>query len=571
MTIGHDYLGNSLGARASRLTSLLVPFALVGCGQAVWLAEAPADSGLDFTYITGGTGELYFPEVMGGGVGVLDYDHDGDLDLYFVNGNLELPRVERGGGMQDRLYRQDPGGKFVDVTTSSGLDDMGYGMGMAVGDIDNDGFEDVYVTNLGPDQLYRNRGDGSFENITAAAGIDVPGWSASAAFCDYDRDGWLDLYVTQYVRFDPAVRCTNIASEPEYCGPKSLRHDSDVLLHNDGNGRFKDVSQAAGLTGVRDAGLGVVCADLDSDGWVDFYVANDGDANQLWINRRDGTFADQAIELGVAYNLRGQAEAGMGVLAADVDRDASLDLFVTNQRGETNTLYRRQAEGSVYVDETAASGLGPSSLPYTGFGVVALDLELDGDLDLAIANGRVGRFELLPGAGVPAPWDRLAEPNLLYLNDGTGRFELAPADLCGAFCGQVESSRGLATGDLDGDGDLDLVLGNLESPARVYYNQAPRAGRWLAVRAIDPSLRREAVGAEVIVQAGEQRHLRTIGRASSYLSSITADAHFGLGPVDRVESLEVHWPDGSREAFPATCVDCAIELRKGEGRASGER
>lgn len=545
----------------------LAALALAGCGggQTAWWVEAPESSGLDFVYSTGGTGGLYMPEVMGGGVGVLDFDRDGDLDLYLVNGNRDVPGFGRDGGIGNRLYRQDPGGRFTDVTAAAGLGDEGYGMGVAVGDIDNDGFEDVYVTNLGPDQLYRNRGDGSFENRTAAAGIDLPGWSASAAFCDYDRDGWLDLYVTQYLQFDPSKRCTSITGEPEYCGPQSFPPLSDVLLHNEGDGRFRDVSEAAGLTRIAAHGLGVVCADLDDDGWVDFYVANDGDANDLWLNQHDGSFENQAIELGVAYNLRGQAQAGMGVLAGDVDGDERLDLFVTNLRDETNTLYHRQADGPSFLDDTAARGLGASSLPYTGFGVVALDIELDGDLDLAIANGRVKRLDPLPGAAAPTPWDRLAEPNLLYINDGSGRFALAPEGTCGAFCDQIEVSRGLAGGDIDGDGDVDLLLGNLESPARVFYNQAPRAGRWLVVRAVDPGVGREAVGAVVTVQAGGQRQVRTIGRASSYLSSGAGDAHFGLGPVDRVESLDVRWPDGSRETFSIDCVDCAIEVRQGQG------
>ncbi len=533
-----------------------------------WLVDRTVESGLDFVYDAGATGLRYLPEIMGAGVGLLDYDGDGDLDVYLVNGNHNLPGAEPGGDVTNRLYRQDEGGRFADVTAASGLGDTGFGMGVAVGDIDNDGDPDVYVTNFGPDRLYLNRGDGTFEDVTLAARIHVPGWSCSAAFFDYDLDGFLDLYVTQYVVFDPAQQCRNHAGQPIYCGPKAFTAAHDVLLYNagaTGQPRFVNASRDSGIASTAGAGLGVVCEDFNDDGWIDVYVANDADPNHLWINRADGTFEDRAVQLGVAYNLHGQPEAGMGVVADDLGNRGVFDLFVTHLVGETNTLYRRRDTGDGYVDTTGLSGLGPSSQPLTGFGTCVFDIELDGDLDLAVVNGRVRRGPLLPGAGVGPPWDLLAEPNLMYLNDGSGRFRTA-TDVAPSFCQTTEISRGLAMGDLDGDGDLDLVLGNVESPARLYINDAPRAGRWLMVRAVEPKWNRDALGARITVESGGRTLTRSIRRSAGYLSSHDPRAHFGLGEADRVESLTVRWPGGARERFAVECVDCVVEVRRGQGQ-----
>ncbi len=528
-----------------------------------WFADRTAAAGLDFTYETGATGELHLPEIMGAGAALLDYDNDGDLDLYLTNGSAG----------PDRLYRHDPGETFIDVTEASGLGDRRasgaggrYGMGVAVGDIDHDGNADLYVTSFGPDRLYRNRGDGTFEDITERAGIDVPGWSASASFFDYDRDGDLDLYVTQYVAYDPERRCFDHAGRPDYCGPKAFAPVPDVLLRNDGDGTFTDVSAAAGIDTVACAGLGVVCEDFDEDGWPDVYVANDAYPNQLWLNRRDGTFADAATELGVAYNMHGQAEAGMGVIAEDLDGDGLADLFITHLTAETNTFYRNLGPGAGFADSSGRSGLGPPSMAFTGFGTCAFDADLDGDLDVAVVNGRVNRLDPLPGSVVGPPWDRLAEPNQMYANDGEGRFRLL-GDEAAALCAPAEISRALATGDLDDDGDIDLVLTSIESRARICFNEAPRAGRWLLVSAIDPRLKREAIGARVTVLAGARMQSRTVRRDGSYLTSSDPRVHFGLGDVDSVTAVYVRWPDGLREGFAVDCIDCAVELRRGEGRA----
>ncbi len=535
---------------------------------AQWFTEITTAVGLDFVHETGATGELLLPEVAAGGAALFDFDSDGDLDIYLINGNQFFSDAVVAQTPTNRLYRQDPAGHFVDVTAESGLGDGGYGMGVAIGDIDNDGDADVYVTNYGPDRLYRNRGDGTFEDITESAGIDVPGFSCSAAFFDYDLDGFLDLYVTQYVEFDPDVQCFDLAGRRNYCGPLMFIPVHDLLLHNNGDPRgqgFTDVTEQAGISSAAGASLGVVCEDLNDDGWIDVFVANDGNANHLWLNQGDGTFREAALMMGAAYNLHGQPEAGMGVVAADFDNDTHVDLFITHLTQETNTLYRNVGGGAGFIDITGRSGLGASSMTYTGFGTAALDVELDGDLDIVVVGGKVVLGNPHPNSSVPAPWDRLAEPNLFFVNDGNARFE--PVDQpVEALCGRVEVTRGLAIGDIDSDGDLDILISNVQGPARLYRNITPRKGHWLIVRAVDPSLRRDAIGARVTVLCNGQRQVRTITRGFSYLSSSDPRAHFGLGDVNRVDRIEVRWPDGLRESFRATDVDRVVQVTRGTGK-----
>ena len=530
-----------------------------------WFVDATAATGLDFVHESGATGGLHLPEIVGGGVALFDADGDEDLDLYLTTGNFTLASGGSDARPVNRFFRHQADGSFDDATASSGLGDAGYGIGVAVGDVDNDGDADVYVTNFGPDQLYINRGDGTFANGTAAAGVAVDGLSCSAVFCDYDLDGHLDLYVTQYVRYDREQYCRNASGQRDYCSPKAYNPASDVLLHNNGDGTFSDVSRRAGLRSVAGAGLGVVCEDFNEDGRPDFYAANDQYPNHLWINRGDGTFEERALLLGAAYNLEGRAEAGMGVVAADLDDDLDLDLFVTHLGGQTNTLYRHLGRG-MFEDATGVMGLAQSSLRLTGFGAAAFDVEHDGDLDLLVANGRVFRGSPLDGADQPEPWDHFAEPNLFYVNQGGGRFTIRP-ELAAEFTRPVEVSRALATGDLDGDGDLDVVLTNTQGAARLLRNEAPRAGHWLVVRAFDPRYRRDAIGARVLVVSGELRRMRTVTRGSSYLASSDPRVHFGLGDLQSVDRIEVRWPDGLVESFVLDGVDRVVTLERGGGIA----
>jgi hypothetical protein len=532
-----------------------------------WFTEITEETGLDFVHDSGAKGGLEMPESVSPGCAFLDYDEDGDLDLYFTNGSLEFSDPGAADGPQaptNRLYRQDPGPRFVETTAGSGLDDRSYGMGIAVGDYDGDGRADVYVTNLGRDRLFRNRGDGTFEDVTEAAGIDVPGWSCSASFVDYDHDGDLDIFVARYVDYSPELRCTDPTGRPEYCGPLEFPPMIDVLLRNDGDGTFTDISESSGIADVAGAGLGVVCEDFDEDGRVDIYVANDAYANHLWMYQGDDTFLDDALLLGVAYNIQGMAEAGMGVLAADLDNDLDFDLFMTHLRNESNTLYVNEGPEIGFEDRTAGWGLGSPSMPTTGFGTVALDVELDGDLDLYVGNGSVNRGDPWPGVEVPTPWDRYAEPNHLYLNDGDARFTLAVEE-AGTMGSRIEWTRGVAVGDVDADGDLDVLLVNGHGPARLYRNDAPRAGRWLIVRAIKAPPGGDALGAIVTVTAGGRRIMRTVRAAFSYLSSSDPRAHFGLGQVESVDEILVAWPDGTRERFPGGPPDRVVEVVHGQG------
>ena len=534
-----------------------------GTTTAPWFTEVTRDLGIDFTHESGSTGKLWMPEIMGPGVALFDYDNDEDLDCYLVTGNRTLPRAGTASVPVNRLYRQEADGTFLDVTEASGLGDGGYGMGVAVGDIDNDGFLDVYVSNYGPDRLYRNRGDGTFEAM-AASGTSVDGWSTSAAFLDYDDDGFLDLFVTRYVEYDPERDCFDQAGRPDYCGPWEFGPVPDVLLHNNGDGTFRDVSNAAGIDTLAAAGLGVVIDDFNDDGRIDVYVANDSNPNHLWINQGDGTFREQAVLYGAAYNLHGEAEAGMGVVAADFDGDLYTDIFLTHLNQQTNTMYRRMGDPAGFVDVTGESGLGGSSMGFTGFGVAAFDVELDGDLDLFIAQGRVIRGDPRPGAVQEPPWAWFAEPNLFYTNDGTGAFTLEDQPVR-SLCGPIEITRGTAVGDIDGDGDLDLVVTNVQGPVRVYRNDVVRAGSWLIVRAVDEARNRDALGARVYVSCGSRTLVRIISPAVGYLSASDVRAHFGLGPADRYDGIEVRWPDGSRERFPGGPANRSVIVARGRG------
>jgi hypothetical protein len=518
--------------------------------------------GVDFVHDPGTEGKLMAPEVMGSGGALLDYDNDGDLDLYLVQAG---PLPETGKPRPpDRFYRQNSNGTFTDATAESNLGDTGYGTGVAVGDIDNDGFVDLFVGNYGPDSLYRNLGNGKFENVTAKSGIQGDFWTASAAFCDYDADGFLDLYVARYVRFDPTKVCVKGDGAPDYCSPQSLPYESDALYRNNGNGTFTDVSRASGITSARLPGLGVLCADFTGDGRLDFYVANDGEANNLWVNQGGGKFEDHAFLLGSALSALGRPQASMGVTLGDADGDGDLDLFMTHLVNDYNTLYVNDGKFG-FEDMTASAGLVAPSLPYTGFGTAFLDYDHDGDLDLPVVNGAVDRHAPYPGAKMSPYWNRYAEPKHLYQNDGRGRFQDVSAKT-GSYASDYDLSRGLLVGDLDQDGDLDLVVTNTAGPTRVYRNDAEKAGTWLLVRAWDGKRKRDAHGAIVTVSAGGKKYVRVASPAFSYLSSGDPRAHFGIPGASRADSIQIRWPDGGTETFGGVPLGQSIVLEKGRGK-----
>ncbi len=550
------------------------------------LADRTAASGLDFVHFNGMSGAFYFHEIAGSGGALFDYDNDGDLDVYLVQGHMlggiqdpseavfppaRLPTV-------DRLFRNDLGAdangapepRFTDVTEASGILAAGYGMGVAAGDFDNDGWVDLFVTNFGANQLWRNRGDGTFEDrtaATAATGDGAARWSTSAAVVDLDRDGWLDLYVTNYVDYGPAVRkpCLTASGALEYCGPHSYQPEHDQLLRNRGDGTFEDISLAAGILDERGSGLGVVAADFDRDGWTDLYVANDLMRNVLWHSQGTGddgrlTFRNDALFAGCAVDLQGRAQASMGVDAGDFDNDGDDDLFMTHLDGENNTVYRNQGQG-LFVDDSAATALATPSLASTGFGTALFDLDNDGWLDIVVANGAVKTPPSLHGH----PYS-LHQPNQLFHNRGDGTFE-EWSDRVPALV-TPEVSRGVATGDLDNDGDLDVLLVNNNGPARLLINTVGQDAHWLGLRLLGSDRRRDQLGAEVVVRnaAGKPR-LRRSKTDASYCSSNDPRVILGLGSTDTAEvDVDVRWPDGRREHFPALAIDRYHVLAEGSGQ-----
>jgi hypothetical protein len=534
----------------------------------IWFRDDSAAVGLDFCHEAGPLGPHFLPQIIGSGAALLDYDNDGRYDLYFVqNGGPDSTA-------RNKLYHQLPDGRFQDASAGSGLDITGHGMGVAVGDFDNDGFVDVYVSQYGGGRLFRNRGDGTFEDVTQAAGVAQPCWGTSCCFVDYDRDGWLDLVVVNYVEYDPGRICGPATGKPDYCHPSNFSGQALRLFHNrgrDDGGKwrgYEDVTEAAGLL-KRGPGLGVVCADFNGDGWPDILVANDAQPNYLWINRHDGTFVDEALARGLAYNSSGQAQGNMGIALGDVYGAGRFDLFIAHLTEETHTLWLQTKPG-VYDDRTVVSGLAAPRWRGTGFGTVFADFDLDGALDLAVVNGRVSRTRgaLPPAAHLDPYWIPYAERNQLFSGNGKGRFaDISPGN--SPFCGGHAVSRGLVWGCFQNDGGVDLVATTVAGPARFYRNVAPRKGHWLLVQAVDPALHRDAYGAIITLQTSGRSWVGQINPGQSYLSSGDPRAHFGLGDILTVDQIRVSWPDGSSELFPGGPVDRILRLERGSGKKVG--
>jgi len=524
--------------------------------------DVAEDTGLSFQHVTGADGRYYFPEIMSAGVALLDYDNDGDLDVYLVQsgylGDRDAPTLQP----MDRLFRNQlvELGElaFSEETVASGITGGGYGSGAVAGDINNDGWVDLYVTNFGANQLWVNNGDGSFSEQTVSAGVTDDRWSTSASFVDYDRDGWLDLYVANYVDFLlNSPTCTSASGRLDYCGPHNFVPTPDTLFHNRGDGTFENVTVVSGIGLVRAPGLGVISTDLNNDGWVDLYVANDRMRNNLWINSGTGRFRDTAMTSGVAVNIDGMAEASMGVDVGDVSGDGHPDIFMTHLLGETNTLYVNQGDGTFH-DQSAELGLGATSLPYTGFGTALFDYDNDGWTDLAVANGAVRLYTAQLSAGEPYPY---REPNQLFRNNA-GIFEDVSAS-AGAFS-VPQVSRGLALGDLNNDGAIDMLVTNAGGPAQLFINQAASA-HWLGVRALTQS-GRDAYGARVIVQLNDgSRLVRQIRADGSYLSANDPRVVAGLGEDPGPVLVRVRWPEDRCEIWRDVQVDTYVTFQRGQG------
>jgi hypothetical protein len=545
-------------------------------GPVLRFRDVAVEVGVRFHHFTGATGDLLLPEIMGPGVAVFDYDGDGDLDILVMQGDLLDPsktmsraRFSPPAGWTPgpRLFRNElvPSGslRFTDVTEQSKIRFPGHGMGVAVGDYDNDGRPDLLLTGVGHVALLRNNGDGTFSDVSRQAGIEDSRWSVSAAFVDYDRDGLLDIVIVHYVSF--SVRnnpsCRGFAGERDYCGPQNFRPVPSRLYRNLGNGQFADVTRQAGLETAYGAGLGVGVGDFDGDGWLDLYIANDRNPNHLWMNRRDGRFEDTALLAGAALSADGRAKAGMGVAVGDYDGDGDEDVYVTNMRNEGNVLYRNDGSAG-FTDVTVAAGLHGPSLPNTGFGAEFFDADNDGLLDLFVSNGAVSVVDAL--RGTPYPY---RERNSLYHNQGGGRFVDATRT-AGPGLEGADVGRGAAFGDLNGDGRIDIVVSNNNGRTRVLLNETRTPNHYLLVVLEGVRSNRMGLGARVgLLRAGKPTLWRRARTDGSYLSASDSRVHFGLGGDPAIQSLVVEWPGGQRETWDSVQADRVIKLREGTGRA----
>ena len=563
--------------------------------------DATDSVNLNFVHAVGPLGTYYMPESVGSGGALYDFDNDGLLDLFLVNSGKSPDAV--GDFSEDvkthsSLFRMTKDGHFTDVTAGSGLEQLGYGMGCAVGDVNNDGYADIYVTAVGQNRLLLNQGNMQFVDVTQAAGLEELEWGTGAAFLDYDRDGLLDLVVVNYARDDTygfSVACGVRTGYVSYCGPNKFSPTIDQLYHNDGvkevQGtmipQFSNVTESSGLSSASTYGLAVVCADFTGDGWVDIYIANDAHPNRLWVNQKNGRFEDEALVRGVAVNQHGSAEGSMGIAVGDLDRNLSLDLVVTHLSGESTTLYLNDGTG-YFTDASDAASLAGPSRRHTGWGAALIDLDHDGDLDLPLVHGlvipchsgfpphgedrfQVSRIEIKDSA---AYWRDYHDRNRLLLSERPNLFRDETVELGGDFTRALGSGRSLIYGDLDEDGDLDLIVTNSGNRTRYYRNDLKKTGHWIRLRIIDPRWQRDALGAVVKVEAGDQAWMGAVLPASSYLASNDPRVHFGLGSVTTIDRILVQWPDGPVETcveeFAGTEVDCDLIIERGRGKLGEE-
>jgi hypothetical protein len=545
------------------VTALLVALLVMAPSAqstSVRFVDVAAEAGLDLVNVSGGPSKDFIVDANGNGAALFDYDNDRDLDALIVNGSTR-ERIAAGGDPMVALYRNDGSGHFANVTATSGFTRRGWGSGACVGDVDNDGAPDVYITAFGPDVMWRNNGKGSFLDVTRRAGIDDTQWGTSCAFADYDRDGDLDLYVANYVKFDESIpargttaNCRFMATDV-FCGPKRLTGDPDILYRNNGDGTFTDVTKSAGITDPGYYGFGVVFTDLNDDGWPDIYVANESVPNLLFKNRKDGTFVEEGLISGAALSSDGRPQAGMGVDAGDSNGDGLPDLIVTNFSHDYNTLYENGPAG-VFTDRSYATGIATTAGPFLGWGVKLADFDNDGRLDVFIANGHVYPEVDKHGLGT-----RYHQPRQLFLNEGK-RFRHVTKEIGGALVVE-KSSRGAAFGDVDNDGDIDVLVVNMNDTPTLLRNDTPRARHWITLRLVGAKSNRDAIGAKVIVEAAGRRQTTSIRGDGSYLSHSDMRAHFGLGEATMVNRIEIRWPSGVVQNVEALAVDQFYVVKEG--------
>ncbi len=539
------------------------------------LVDVTKRSGIDFKQSHGGSGERYYVETVGSGVGLIDFDDDGLLDIYLLNG-APLPGYKDKLPITNALYRNLGALRFAKVPNAAGLIDSNYGMGVAVGDFDNDGDQDIFISNFGPNKLYRND-DGHFADVTSKAKIGDNNFATSCTFLDYDRDGWLDLYVANYVNFtiENHIPCglgkTNIRA---YCHPDIYDGVPDKLYHNNRDGTFTDVSEEAGISNDNGKGLGVSLSDYDNDGDIDIYVANDKTPNNLWQNNGDGTFKDVALLAGVGFSGEGLVEAGMGSDFGDYDNNGLTDLFVTNFSYETNTLYHNEGNG-FFTDATLRTGLGMPSFIFLGFATKFLDFDNDGRLDILIGNGHV-----LDNVAIFKENVTYAEPSQLFWNRGNGSFLEITAQV-GADLQTPRVARAAAFGDLDNDGDLDVIMTYSNESVVLYENRPPLSNptngpidssnfnHWILIKVegnLQNDSNRDGIGAHISLKCQGVTQLREISTAGSYLASNDIRAHFGLGDCSVIEEMEISWPSGKKETFTRINANQILLIREGLGK-----
>ena len=582
------------GCKADRAAQAPSRAADAGNGEPEWFVDRAHDVGIDFVHFNGMSGEFYFPESMAPGVGLLDYDNDGDLDVYLVQGTMlgantisqatfppRNPLPLKGRLLRNDLTIHQDGTRtlrFTDVTERSGIDSRGYGIGVAAGDFNNDGCVDLYLTNFGLNQMFRNTCNGTFDDVSKQSKTDDPGFSVSASFVDYDRDGWLDLYVGNYLDYtiEANQKCFLITGERDYCPPTAYRAQPDRLYHNNRDGTYADVTAKALVGGEYGPALGVATADFDSDGWPDIYVANDNQDNLLWMNQRDGTFRNTALLSGAALTSEGKAEASMGVDAGDFDNDGDEDLFITELTGEGSNLYVNDGT-AVFEDQSAHSGLGAHSLPYTGFGTAWFDFDNDGWLDIMAVNGTIAAIEALRRAHDPFP---LRQRKQLFRNLANGQFEEV-AERAGAAFQLSEVGRGAAFGDIDNDGDVDVLVGNDAGPTRLLINNVGDRKHWLGLRLVGER-KRDMYGARVAVlrpstdAQGAPSKVEGRGNGSTLWRRARADGSYasandprvlvGLGDSTQAPTVRVVWPSGRVEEWTTVAIDRYTTLIEGSGR-----